>query len=269
MRTETVRLIAIAKVGHYSSAFSCAEIRRPCSTTTSCGCGAARPKWAGPTCFVMGKGHAAVGPHPLLGRLGASAQGAARPAIRGSAIRWAIIPTCARCRDADFSSGSIGHALSGWPGMALGAPHARRRISDVSCSLGDGEMQEGQVWAAPWSRRTHRARNLTAIVDRNRYQLDGAIEDVMAIEPAGREVAALGWECTRSTAMMSRRSRPAAPRQGGSRAMQAGLRHRPHAQGQRASTFMERSRGWHLGLPGARRRSARAWREIKASGASR
>ena len=93
----------------------------------------------------------------------------------------------------DFSSGSIGHALSDGVGMVLGAPHAEQDFN-VYVLLGDGEMQEGQVWEAALSAANHRLSNLIAIVDRNGYQLDGKVDDIMAIEPLDEKWRAFGWE---------------------------------------------------------------------------
>ena len=60
--------------------------------------------------------------------------------------------------------------------------------------LGDGEMQEGQVWEAALSAAHHKAANLIAIVDRNGFQLDGKVDDVIGIEPLDEKWRAFGWE---------------------------------------------------------------------------
>jgi transketolase len=60
--------------------------------------------------------------------------------------------------------------------------------------LGDGEMQEGQVWEAAISAAHHELGNLIAIVDRNGFQLDGSVDDTMGIEPLDEKWRAFGWE---------------------------------------------------------------------------
>ena len=60
--------------------------------------------------------------------------------------------------------------------------------------LGDGEMQEGQVWEAALSAAHHRPRKLIAIVDRNGFQLDGKVDDVIGVEPLDEKWRAFGWE---------------------------------------------------------------------------
>jgi transketolase len=61
--------------------------------------------------------------------------------------------------------------------------------------LGDGELQEGQVWEAALNAAHYKLRNLVAIVDRNQYSLDGTVDDVMGIEPLTDKWRAFGWNC--------------------------------------------------------------------------
>jgi len=93
----------------------------------------------------------------------------------------------------DFSSGSIGHALSAGVGMAIGG-----RLDNLDfmtfVMTGDGEMQEGQVWEAALSAAHHKLRNLVCIVDRNGFQLDGSVDDVIGIEPLDEKWRAFGWD---------------------------------------------------------------------------
>jgi transketolase len=62
------------------------------------------------------------------------------------------------------------------------------------CVLGDGELQEGQVWEAFMSAAHFRLSGLTAIIDRNGLQIDGAVSDVMNIEPLADKLLAFGWD---------------------------------------------------------------------------
>lgn len=93
----------------------------------------------------------------------------------------------------DFSSGSIGHALSNGAGIALGGKMLGKNFMTF-VMLGDGEMQEGQVWeAAQFSPQAGLSR-LVAIVDRNGFQLDGEVNTEMNIEPLADKWRAFGWE---------------------------------------------------------------------------
>lgn len=117
VRLETIRLIEIAKTGHYTSVFSAAELFsalyydvmtiRP-----------DEPKWPGRDRFLMGKGHAAVGQFPILADLGVFPKEWLDEYTRlGSPL--GDHPDMRKVPGIDFSSGSIGHALSGGLGMCL------------------------------------------------------------------------------------------------------------------------------------------------------
>lgn len=190
VRLETIRLIEIAKVGHYTSVFSAAEIFAALYYDVMRL--SADPRWPDRDRFLMGKGHAAVGLFPILADLGYLPKDVLDGYTRlGSPL--GDHPDMRKVPGVDFSSGSIGHALSNGLGMALGARMQGRDFTTF-VMLGDGEMQEGQVWEAAIGAAHHRLARLIAIVDRNGYQLDGAVDDVMGIEPLDQKWRAFGWE---------------------------------------------------------------------------
>ena len=190
-RAETVRLIQIAKVGHFSSSFSCAEIL----ATLYYGVMRLRrgePDWPDRDRFLFGKGHAAAALYPLLADWDFFGKDVLDEYTRlGNPL--GDHPDMSRVPGIDFSSGSLGHALSAGLGMTLGGRLADREFN-VFALLGDGELQEGQVWEAAMSAAHHRARRLIAIVDRNEHSLDGKVEEVMAVEPLADKWRAFGWE---------------------------------------------------------------------------
>lgn len=191
VRLETLRLISIAKVGHYTSAFSCAEIFATLYYDTL-RLRRGEPRWPERDRFLMGKGHAAVGLFPILADWDFFPRAMLDSYTRlGSPL--GDHPDMTKVPGVDFSSGSIGHALSGGLGMVLGGRVLGQRF-DVYVLLGDGEMQEGQVWEAALSAAHHKAGNLVAIVDRNGYQLDGNVDDVLGVEPLADKWRAFGWE---------------------------------------------------------------------------
>lgn len=190
VRLETIRLIEIAKVGHYSSVFSCAEIFSALYYDVMNI--SENPAWPLRDRFLMGKGHAAVGLFPILADKGYFPVEWLDSYTRlGSPL--GDHPDMRKVPGVDFSSGSIGHALSNGVGMALGGRMKNQQF-DVFVMLGDGEMQEGQVWEAAISAASHKLSNVIAIIDRNGYQLDGKVDDVMAIEPLDEKWRAFGWE---------------------------------------------------------------------------
>lgn len=92
----------------------------------------------------------------------------------------------------EVSTGSLGHGLSVANGVALGL-RLSKSASRVYAILSDGELQEGQCWEAIMAAAHYKLGNLTAIVDRNRIQLDGWTETTMALEPLAAKFEAFGW----------------------------------------------------------------------------
>ncbi len=92
----------------------------------------------------------------------------------------------------DFSTGSLGQGLSAANGMALAArlDGSPRRIYAV---LGDGEIQEGQVWEAAMTSAHYRLDNLTAFLDYNGLQIDGWVREIKTLEPLAAKWRAFGW----------------------------------------------------------------------------
>ncbi len=191
VREETVRLISIAKVGHYASAFSCAEIFAALYYSVL-RLRRGEPDWPDRDRFLMGKGHAAVGYYPLL----ADWDFFPKELLDGYTRIGNPLgdhPDMKNVPGADFSSGSLGHNLSVGLGMAL-AGRLDGRDFHTYVLLGDGEQQEGQVWEAAISAAHHKASRLIGIIDRNGYSLDGAVDDVMGIEPLADKWRSFGWE---------------------------------------------------------------------------
>jgi transketolase len=243
-REETVRLIQIAKVGHFASSFSCAEIL----ATLYYGVMRLRrgePDWPERDRFLFGKGHAAAALYPLL----ADWDFFPRDLLDGYTRIGNPLgdhPDMARVPGIDFSSGSLGHALSAGLGMALGGRLAGREFG-VFVLLGDGELQEGQVWEAALSAAHHRARRLVAIVDRNEHSLDGRVEDVMGVEPLPDKWRAFGWEAHEVDghdvpALLALLQRIVADE--GRTAPAVVIAHTVKGKG---VSFMESELGWHLG----------------------
>ncbi len=93
----------------------------------------------------------------------------------------------------DMSTGSLGQGISAAVGMAL-AGKLDGKDYRVYTMLGDGEIEEGQVWEAAMSAAKFKLDNLCAIVDVNGLQIDGRTADVMPSEPLDQKWAAFGWQ---------------------------------------------------------------------------
>src|SRR6185369_8275629 len=92
----------------------------------------------------------------------------------------------------EVSSGSLGQGLSIAVGNALAARLDKKDYT-VFCIMGDGEQQEGQVWEAAMEAAHYGLGNLVGIIDVNRLQIDGKVEEVMAVEPLADKYASFGW----------------------------------------------------------------------------
>ena len=93
----------------------------------------------------------------------------------------------------NVASGSLGQGLSIAIGMSLAA-RLNQASYRVYCLLGDGEIQEGQIWEAAMSASHYKCENLCAILDYNGYQIDGKVKDIMNIEPLVDKWRAFGWQ---------------------------------------------------------------------------
>lgn len=92
----------------------------------------------------------------------------------------------------ETSAGSLGQGLGIAIGIAISAKMDDKDFRTY-CVMGDGELQEGSVWEAAMAASNYRLDNLCAIIDRNRLQIDGATENVMALEPLYDKWSSFGW----------------------------------------------------------------------------
>ena len=93
----------------------------------------------------------------------------------------------------DMSTGSLGQGISAAAGMALAAKHQGKNCR-VYTLLGDGEIQEGQVWEAMMFAHHYKLDNLCAVIDNNGLQIDGPVDQVMSPYPILDKLRAFGWE---------------------------------------------------------------------------
>lgn len=101
-------------------------------------------------------------------------------------------PDCRNTPGVDISSGSLGQAFSAACGMAAAGKLDKKEYR-VYALLGDGEIQEGQIWEAAMAASHYKLDNLCAILDYNGYQIDGSVREIMNIEPVKDKWKAFGW----------------------------------------------------------------------------
>ncbi len=92
----------------------------------------------------------------------------------------------------EMNSGALGHGLPVAVGMAI-AERMNKSDNRVYVVMGDGEQAEGSVWEGAMSAANYKLDNLCAVVDRNRLQISGSTEDVMALDDLARKWASFGW----------------------------------------------------------------------------
>ena len=191
MRRDIVQMIATAGSGHPGGSLSAADI------VASLYFGVMRhdpanPKWPDRDRFVLSKGHAA----PVLYAALAEAGYIGREHLSTLRVLGSILqghPDSKKLAGVEVSTGSLGQGLAISNGLAL----ALRLDGDVDqrvfCLLGDGEIQEGEVWEAAMSTAHFGLTSVVAIIDENGLQIDGSCDMVMCLGEIGRKFEAFGW----------------------------------------------------------------------------
>lgn len=190
-RRRIIEMITAAKSGHPGGSLSAVEILVSLYFGGHLRYDAQNPHWPDRDRFILSKGHACpvlyavmaeAGFTPIdqlntLRKLGSIYQG--HPDRR-------FIPAL------EASTGSLGEGLSIGLGMALAA-RLDQSPTRVYVVLGDGEIQEGQIWEAAMFGSFHKVDNICAIVDYNGIQLDGFVKDIMDLAPLADKWRSFGW----------------------------------------------------------------------------
>ena len=151
----------------------------------------ANPRWEGRDRFVLSKGHTAPGLYSALALKGYFPV-SDLPTLRHIDSYLQGHPNMNSVPGVDMSTGSLGQGISCAVGMALGLKH-QGSASRVYTMLGDGEIQEGQVWEACMAAAHYKLDNLVVIVDNNGLQIDGDVAKVMSPYPIVDKLEAFGF----------------------------------------------------------------------------
>ena len=194
MRAHIVEMLAAAGSGHPGGSLSATEIIASLYFKHM-RVDPARPDWPERDRFVLGKGHAAPALYAALAMRGFFPEDEL-VTLRKLGSRLQGHPCRTDTPGVDMSTGSLGQGLSVANGMALAG-----RLDGldywVYCVMGDGEIQEGQVWEAAMSAAHYKLDHVIAFVDHNGLQIDGANDQVMGVEPIDDKFAAFGWHAQR------------------------------------------------------------------------
>jgi transketolase len=191
IRTDIVEQVHSAKSGHPGGSLSIADIVAYLYFV-ELNVDPANPDWADRDRFVLSKGHTCPAVYSALARRGFF-DPAILPTFRhiGSILQGH--PDMKHIPGIDMSSGSLGQGISAACGMALTAKKsgASYRVYTI---LGDGEIEEGQVWEALMFAAHYKLDNLCIIVDNNGLQIDGPTAEVMNSAPIAPKAKAFGLE---------------------------------------------------------------------------
>lgn len=190
IRKDIVTMIGQAKSGHPGGSLSAAEIVTYLYFEEM-NVDPANPGWEDRDRFVLSKGHAAPVLYAALARRGFF------PVEELSTLRKIGShlqghPDMRKVPGVDLSTGSLGTGFSAATGIAM-ACKLDKKENYVYTLLGDGELQEGQVWEAAMSAAHYKLDNLIAFVDNNGLQIDGNIDEVLSPNPIDAKFAAFGW----------------------------------------------------------------------------
>lgn len=190
VRKGIVTAVHAAKSGHPGGSLSAADILTYLYFEEM-NIDPAQPKKADRDRFVLSKGHNAPGLYAVLAERGYfSKKDLLTLRHIGSYLQGH--PDMKHINGVDMSSGSLGQGISAAAGMAVSAKISGDSYH-VYTLLGDGEIQEGQVWEAAMFAGHRKLDNLTVIVDNNNLQIDGSIEDVCSPYPIDKKFEAFNF----------------------------------------------------------------------------
>ena len=151
-----------------------------------------RPDWPDRDLFLLSKGHGCPALYVVLAAQGYFPSEELKTLrryptrLQGHPERWSV-------PGVEISAGSLGQGLSMANGIAL-ADRLDGRVRRIYCLMGDGEMQEGQVWEAAMTAHHHKLDTVCAIIDANQLQQNGPVKEIQDIEPLPDKWRSFGWQ---------------------------------------------------------------------------
>lgn len=190
LRVEILKMLNIARSGHTGGSLSAIDVltvlyfhamRHDPSN----------PAWEDRDRFVLSKGHAAPALYACLAEAGYFSRDDLKTLRRfGSHLQGH--PDMNKTPGVEVCTGSLGQGLSQAVGLAL-ASRLQGKSARIFSLLGDGEVQEGQIWEAAMAAAHYRLDNLCVILDHNGLQIDGEVAKVMNVAPLGPKFLAFNW----------------------------------------------------------------------------
>ncbi len=189
-RISIIEGVHAAKAGHPGGSLSCVDILTYLYFKEM-NVDPKNPKMENRDRFVLSKGHAAPALYGVLAEKGFFDKSLIKTLRQPGSILQGH-PDMKNIPGVDMSTGSLGQGISCAVGMALSSKHFGTGFN-VYTVLGDGEIEEGQVWEAAMFAGNKGLSNLTAFVDYNNLQIDGTVEEVNSPAPIDKKFEAFGW----------------------------------------------------------------------------
>jgi transketolase len=205
----------------------------------------ANPQWEERDRFILSKGHACPVLYAALAERGYFDKSLLYSVRRINSLLQGH-PVLGKTPGVDMTSGSLGNGLSVGLGMALALKMKQIR-SNVFVVLGDGELQEGEVWEAAMAAPQLGIDNVIAIIDYNHLQSGGSTDQILSLEPLGDKWEAFGWKVFEmnghNMADIVNKLEMAVSFQGRPTALIA------HTVKGKGVSFMENQAAWHAKIP--------------------
>lgn len=190
IRIDIIEQIHTAKSGHPGGALSCVDILTVLYFNQM-NINPEQPKAKERDRFVLSKGHASAALYSILANRGYFEKEELKT-FRNINSNLQGHPDMNKVKGVDMTSGSLGQGLSVANGMAMASKLDKAGIR-VYCLVGDGEIEEGQIWEAAMTASKYKLDNLCVIVDNNNLQIDGTIEEVMPSYPIDKKFESFGF----------------------------------------------------------------------------
>lgn len=191
LRIWIIEMLTEAKSGHPGGSLSCIDLLASLWFREMRGVDSPQTLRPDRDRFVLSKGHGVPALYAILAKKGFISVDDLKT-LRKTGSKLQGHPDRVRLPIVEASTGSLGQGLSVAQGLAMGLQKAAGSPR-VFCLLGDGEVQEGQIWEAAMSASRYKLGNLCAILDANGGQIDGPVSEVMNIEPIADKWRAFGW----------------------------------------------------------------------------
>lgn len=191
IRRHIIEMIAEANSGHPGGSLSAVELVTALYFGGVLRFDPERPEWEDRDRFILSKGHGVPAQYAALAEAGYFPVDELKT-LRKIDSRLQGHPVLGATPGIEASTGSLGQGLSIGLGMCIAA-ELDEKDWRVFVLLGDGECQEGQVWEAAMLAGHMAPKNLVAIVDYNKFQLDGPLAEILPLEPLAEKWASMGW----------------------------------------------------------------------------